>query len=34
VTVRWVGGATETFTGAAANARFKLVEGSGKAVAK
>jgi len=34
VTVRWVGGATETFTGATPNGRFKLVEGTGKAVAR
>ena len=30
VTVRWIGGATETFTGSTVNGRFKLVEGSGK----
>ncbi|MGZ5967649.1 MAG: FG-GAP-like repeat-containing protein, partial [Polyangiales bacterium] len=34
VTVRWLGGATETFTGATVNGRFTLVEGSGKAVAR
>ncbi len=32
VTVRWVGGATETFTGVAAKGRYKLVEGAGAAV--
>lgn len=31
VTVRWVGGATETFTGVTANGRFKLVQGTGAA---
>jgi len=31
VTVRWVGGATETFTGVTVNGRFKLVEGTGAA---
>ncbi len=34
ITVRWPGGATETFTDAKINGRFKLVEGAGKAVAK
>lgn len=34
VKVRWVGGATETITGAAADKRFEIVQGSGKAVAK
>jgi ASPIC and UnbV/FG-GAP-like repeat/Putative metal-binding motif len=33
VTVRWVGGATETFSAVAPNARWLLVEGSGQAVA-
>jgi hypothetical protein len=32
VTVRWVGGATETISGAAINGRFHVVEGSGNAV--
>jgi hypothetical protein len=32
LTVRWVGGTTETFTGVTPNGRFKLVEGSGKAL--
>ncbi|MCK9464202.1 MAG: FG-GAP-like repeat-containing protein [Proteobacteria bacterium] len=31
LTVRWVGGATETFTGAAPNGRYHVVEGSGTA---
>ena len=33
LTVRWIGGVTETFTGAAPNGRYRLVEGSGAAVA-
>jgi ASPIC/UnbV protein/putative metal-binding protein/VCBS repeat protein len=32
LTVRWVGGATETISGATANGRFRIVEGSGAAV--
>ncbi len=32
LTVRWVGGATETFTGVTPKGRFKLVEGTGAAV--
>jgi len=32
LTVRWVGGATESISGAAANGRFRIVEGSGQAV--
>lgn len=32
VTVRWVGGVTETITGLAPNKRFKVVEGSGQGV--
>jgi len=32
LTVRWPGGATETITGAKADGRFKIVQGSGKAV--
>lgn len=32
VTVRWVGGATETITGVAPKGRYKIVEGSGVAV--
>ena len=31
LTVRWIGGDTEAFTGAAPNARYRLVEGSGTA---
>lgn len=31
VTVRWVGGATETFTGVGVGGRFRLVEGAGVA---
>jgi hypothetical protein len=31
LTVRWVGGATETITGAAPNGRYHVVEGSGTA---
>jgi hypothetical protein len=31
VTVRWVGGATETFVGVTPNGRFKLVQGTGTA---
>ncbi len=31
LTVRWVGGATETFTGAASNGLYHLVEGAGTA---
>jgi hypothetical protein len=31
VTVRWVGGATETFDGVAVNGRYLLVEGTGQA---
>ena len=33
LSVRWAGGATETISGAAADARFHIVEGSGQAVA-
>jgi hypothetical protein len=33
VTVRWLGGATETFTGAAPGGRYRLVEGTGAASA-
>jgi hypothetical protein len=33
VTVRWAGGATETFTGVGANGRYRLVEGTGAATA-
>jgi len=33
VTVRWVGGATETFTGVAPGGRYLLMEGSGEAAA-
>ena len=32
VTVRWVGGATETISGLAPNGRYRVVEGSGKGV--
>jgi hypothetical protein len=32
LTVRWVGGATETITGAEPGGRYRIVEGSGKAV--
>ena len=32
VTVRWLGGATETFTGISPKGRYKLVEGAGAAV--
>ncbi len=32
VTVRWLGGATETFTGISPKGRYKLVEGAGVAV--
>jgi len=32
LTVRWVGGATEQISGAAVNGRYRIVEGSGKAV--
>jgi hypothetical protein len=31
LTVRWVGGATETITGAAPNGRYHVAEGSGTA---
>jgi hypothetical protein len=31
VTVRWMGGTTETFAGAAAGGRWRLVEGTGAA---
>jgi hypothetical protein len=31
VTVRWVGGTTETFSGVTPGGRFLLVEGSGQA---
>jgi enediyne biosynthesis protein E4 len=34
LTVRWVGGATETFTGVGADGWWRLVEGSGVAVAR
>jgi hypothetical protein len=32
VTVRWLGGAVETFTGVSPKGRYKLVEGAGTAV--